>query len=57
MIILGIDPGEKKSGVVLFDSKENRVIWALEMDVAELEATLQAKWRGEPPEHICDWRR
>lgn len=26
MIILGIDPGEKSSGVVLFDSKANRVL-------------------------------
>jgi len=49
VIILGCDPGEKKSGVVLFDSTNQRVVWAKEHDVTDLETYL---WHAEKPDCI-----
>ena len=54
MIILGIDPGENKSGVVLFDAKANRVLWAHEKDVQELERILQYGWNEMPDVIVCE---
>ena len=54
MIVLGIDPGEKKSGVVLFDNIENRVLWAHEKDVQELERILQYGWNEMPDRIVCE---
>jgi hypothetical protein len=54
VIILGIDPGENKSGVVLFDSKANRVLWAHEMEVSQLETNLQFAWNEKPDVIVCE---
>lgn len=54
MLILGIDPGEKSSGVVLFDRRENRVLWSREMSVEKLECDLRLGWSQKPDAIVCE---
>jgi hypothetical protein len=50
--ILGIDPGEKESGVVMFDRTENRVLWAEHMENVKVE--IELSFRAMPDVIVCE---
>jgi hypothetical protein len=54
MLILGIDPGEKESGVVLFDRTANRVLWAHHKEQRDLEVDLLMRWSELPDVIVCE---
>ena len=53
-LILGVDPGETHSGVVLFDTFLNQVVWARDMTVAELEHHIEGGWLYRPDTIVCE---
>lgn len=53
-MILGIDPGENASGVVLYESDTKRVLWSHAVQVAELETLVAIGWNEMPDVIVCE---